>query len=301
MRSGLGVCAVTGAVLAACHGGSTPSTTSEGGPPTPAPAASASGFPPAVQPIADKTVIVTDSVGLDAGPIEIAAVDRSVPGYRAAPAGRTNVPIILVVQEIFGVHEHIKDVCRRLAKLGYLAVAPELFARQGDVSQLKSFDEIRGVVSRVPDAQVVSDLDAAFDWAQAHGGDPSRLAITGFCWGGRVTWLYAAHQPKLKAAVAWYGKLVGPSSPLMPKQPIDVAADLKAPVLGLYGGKDDSIPLDTVESFRGALRKASSPSTIQVYPDAGHAFFADYRPNYRKEAAEDGWKRFQAWLHEHGM
>jgi carboxymethylenebutenolidase len=259
------------------------------------------GFAPAAQPITDQTLIVTSADGLVAGEVEIPAADRAIPGYRAAPLQGTKLPIVLVVQEIFGVHEHIKDVVRRLAKLGYLAVAPELFARQGDVSKLRGIDEIRAVVARVPDEQVLGDLDATVRWAEGHDGDGSRVAITGFCWGGRITWLYAAHQPKLKAAVAWYGRLVGQAGPTTPRFPIDVVGELKAPVLGLYGGKDEGIPLDTVEAVRQGLRQASSASTIQVYPDAPHAFFADYRPSYRKDAAEDGWKALQSWFKGRGV
>jgi carboxymethylenebutenolidase len=210
--------------------------------------------------------------------------------------------VILVVQEIFGVHEHIKDITRRLAKLGYLAVAPELYARQGDVSKLASIDEIREkVVSKVPDAQVLADLDAAVAWAGENGGDLSRLGITGFCWGGRITWLYAAHQPRLKAGVAWYGRVKGEASELNPKHPLDVAAELKAPVLGLYGGQDQGIPADTVEELRAAIQAAGGKSEIHVYPDAPHAFHADYRPSYRKAEAEDGWRRLQQWFKAHGV
>lgn len=260
------------------------------------------GFALAVRPVAEKTLIVTDSRGLVAGEIRIPAKDREIPAYRAFPAGGGKHPVILVVHEIFGVHEHIKDVTRRLAKLGYLAIAPELFARQGDVSTLSGIDEIlEKVVSKVPDEQVLADLDAALQWAGQHDGDIERLGITGFCWGGRITWLYAAHQPKLKAGVAWYGRLVGAATPLTPKFPVDVANELKAPVLGLYGGQDQGIPQDTVERMRAALRAEGSPSRIHVYPDAPHAFYADYRPSYRKDAADDGWRRLQAWFKEHGV
>lgn len=207
-----------------------------------------------------------------------------------------------MVQEIFGVHEHIKDICRRLAKLGYLAVAPELYARQGDVSKMADTQEIFKVVSRVPDAQVMADLDAAADWAGRSGkGDLKRLGITGFCWGGRIVWLYAAHSPQLKAGVAWYGRLVGQASDLQPQHPIDVAAKLKAPVLGLYGGTDTGIPIETVERMRQGLKAAGGGSEIVVYPDAPHAFHADYRPSYRKEAAQDGWKRMLEWFQRQGV
>ena len=209
---------------------------------------------------------------------------------------------MLVVREIFGVHEHIKDVCRRLAKSGYFAVAPELYARQGDVSRSKDVQEILStVVSKVPDAQVMSDLDAAAAWAAGTGkADTSRLAITGFCWGGRITWLYCAHNPKVKAGAAWYGRLVGQASELTPAHPVDLAAALQVPVLGLYGGADQGIPLDTVERMRAALASGKSGSEIVVYPEAPHGFNADYRPSYRKDAADDAWKRMLAWFKRHG-
>jgi carboxymethylenebutenolidase len=209
---------------------------------------------------------------------------------------------VLVVQEIFGVHEHIKDVCRRLAKAGYMAIAPEMYARQGDVSKLKSIDEIRPVVAKVPDQQVMSDLDAAVAFARESGkGDAARLAITGFCWGGRVTWLYAAHNPAVKAGIAWYGRLVGDATPNTPRHPVDVAAELKAPVLGLYGAADAGIPVDTVERMRAACAAAAKRCEIVVYPDAPHAFHADYRPSYREGPAKDGWARLLAFLKAHGV
>jgi len=212
-------------------------------------------------------------------------------------------PVVVVVQEIFGVHEHIKDVCRRLAKLGYLAVAPELYARQGAVSKLTDVNDIiTKVVSKVPDAQVMADLDATVAWVKESGeGNVEKLGVTGFCWGGRIVWLYAAHNPRAKAAVAWYGRLVGKPSELQPKHPIDIAASLKVPVLGLYGGDDQGIPLDTVEQMRKALQEAGSPSEIVVYPNTPHGFYADYRASYRKEQAEDGWRRLQAWFKQHGV
>jgi carboxymethylenebutenolidase len=208
-----------------------------------------------------------------------------------------------VVQEIFGVHEHIKDICRRFAKLGYCAVAPELYARQGDVSQISDIQEvITKVVSKVPDAQVMADLDAAADWAEKSSkGDSKRLGITGFCWGGRIVWLYAAHSPRLKAGVAWYGRLVGQATDLTPKYPVDLAATLKAPVLGLYGGADSGIPTETVEQMRAALKATDSSSEIVLYPDTPHGFFADYRSSYRQEQAQDGWKRLQDWFKKNGV
>lgn len=258
------------------------------------------GFALAVQPVSAQT-ITTDTQGLEAGEVKIPAEGGLMPAYRAMPQKGAQRPVVLVVHEIFGVHEYIKDVCRRLAKAGYLAVAPDLFARQGRVDNLESFEEIRKVVSRVPDAQVLADLDAAAAWAAGNGGSADRLAITGFCWGGRIVWLYAAHQPKLKAGAAWYGQLVSRQpSELQPRAPIDVVKELKAPVLGLYGEADQGIPLETVERMRKALREAGKPGEIIVYPQAPHGFHADYRPSYRKEAAEDGWKRMLAWFRQHG-
>jgi carboxymethylenebutenolidase len=208
---------------------------------------------------------------------------------------------VLVVQEIFGVHEHIKDICRRFAKLGHLAVAPELYARQGDVAQMTDINEIMKVVAKVPDAQVMADLDATADWAEKSGkGDIDKLGITGFCRGGRIVWLYAAHSPRLKAGVAWYGPLVGQATDLTPKHPLDLVSMLKAPVLGLYGGADSGIPTEVVEQMRAALQAAGSPSQIVLYPDTPHGFHADYRPSYRKEQAQDGWKRLQEWFKKYG-
>ncbi|WP_414583046.1 dienelactone hydrolase family protein [Scytonema sp. PCC 10023] len=261
----------------------------------------ATGFALAVQPIYAQ-VITTDAKGLVAGAVKIPVKDGEIPAYRAMPATGKNFPIVLVIQEIFGVHEHIQDVCRRFAKLGYVAIAPELFVRQGDVSKLSSVDEIRQVVAKVPDAQVLSDLDATTEWAvKSAQGNAGKLGITGFCWGGRITWLYSAHNPKVKAGVAWYGRLVGDATELTPKHPVDIASTLKVPILGLYGGKDTGIPLDTVEQMRSRLASSSSKSEIIVYPDAPHAFFADYRPSYREKEAKDGWQRLQAWFKRHGV
>lgn len=260
----------------------------------------AAGFALAVRPVSGETII-TDSDGLTAGEVKIPFDDGSIPAYRAKPAHGKQLPVVLVVQEIFGVHEHIKDVCRRLAKQGYLAIAPEMYFRQGDVSKLTEIKDIREkVVSKVPDAQVMADLDAALKFAAKDGGDVSRAAITGFCWGGRIVWLYAAHNPRLKAGVAWYGRLADAASDLTPRHPIDIAAQLKVPVLGLYGGQDAGIPLSDVARMREALKSGKSGSEIVVYPEAPHAFHADYRPSYRKEAAEDGWKRMLAWFKKHG-
>ncbi len=262
----------------------------------------AAGFALAVQPISAQ-VITTDDKGLVAGAVKIPVQDGDIPAYRAMPSTGENFPVVLVVQEIFGVHEHIQDICRRFAKLGYLAIAPELFARQGDVSKLSDTQEIISkVVSKVPDAQVMSDLDATVAWAEKSAkGDIDKLGITGFCWGGRIVWLYSAYSPKVKAGVAWYGRLVGESKPLTPKYPIDIVLELKVPVLGLYGGSDEGIPVSTVEQMRQALKAGNSGSEIVLYPDTPHGFNADYRPSYRKEQAEDGWKRLQAWFKQHGV
>lgn len=264
------------------------------------------GFALAVQPVMAQTAITTDTTGLTAGEVQVPTPDGNMPAYRAQPAQGTNFPVILVVQEIFGVHEHIKDICRRLAKLGYQAIAPELYARQGDPRQYSAIPDIlTNVVSKVPDSQVMADLDACVAWSKANGGDTQRLGVTGFCWGGRITWLYAAHNPGVKAGVAWYGRLTSTSSEMTPKHPLDVAGELKGPVLGLYGGQDGGIPLDTVEKMNAALAQSGSPaskaSSIHVYPDAPHAFHADYRSSYRKEEAADGWKRMAEWFRKHGV
>lgn len=257
----------------------------------------ATGFAASVQPVMAQTTITTDTAGLEAGEVKIKTADGEIPAYRAMPATGTGFATVLVVQEIFGVHEHIKDVCRRLAKMGYFAVAPEMYARQGDVSKLKSIDEIRPIVAKVPDKQVMADLDATVAFAKASGkADVSKLAITGFCWGGRVTWLYAAHNPGLKAGIAWYGRLVGDASEMTPKHPVDLAADLKAPVLGLYGGADAGIPVDTVDKMKAACAAAKKACDFTVYPDMPHAFHADYRASYREAAAKDGWAKLTAFL-----
>ncbi|AWI77797.1 carboxymethylenebutenolidase [Parazoarcus communis] len=262
----------------------------------------AAGFALAVQPVQASTVINTDSAGLDTGNATVNTATGELPLYFARPAGGMKLPTVLVIQEIFGVHEHIRDVCRRLAKQGYLAIAPELYFRQGDPTKLDNVGAIlSGIVSKVPDAQVMSDLDACAAWAPGHGGDAARLAITGFCWGGRITWLYAAHNPKLRAAVAWYGRLDGAPSELMPKHPLDIAGSLHAPVLGLYGGKDQGIPVVDVDAMRDALKKAGKAGELVVYPDAPHAFNADYRPSYRPTEAADGWKRMLAWFERNGV
>ena len=264
------------------------------------------GFAPAAAPHAS-TIVSTSEEAITAGETSIPSQGENMPAYHARPKSADGpLPIVIVVQEIFGVHEHIKDICRRLAKQGYQAIAPELYARQGDPRQYANIpDLISNVVSKVPDAQVMADLDACVAWAKANGGDMTKLGITGFCWGGRMTWLYAAHNPQVKAGVAWYGKVVGPTSELNPKNPVDIAGQLNGSVLGLYGGEDQGIPLDSLEEMRKALAASGSAaakaSTIHVYPKAPHAFHADYRPSYRKEEAEDGWKRLLAWFKQNGV
>ena len=262
------------------------------------------GFAAAVLPVTAQT-IRTDSDGLSVSEVTIMVGDFKMPAYRAMPAGKSNLPVVLVISEVFGVHEYIADVARRFARRGYMAIAPELFVRQGDA---QSYGEIAKlfaeVISKVPDAQVMGDLDATVAWAKANGGNTSKLAVTGFCWGGRITWLFSAHNPQVKAGVAWYGRLVGAASALTPKQPVDIAANLHGPVLGLYGGQDSGIALDTVDKMKAALAAGSGAakrSEFVVYPDAPHAFHADYRPSFRKDAAADGWKRCIAWFEANGV
>ena len=258
------------------------------------------GFALAVQPVMAQTAIRTDDTGLLAGEVKVPVKDGEMVAYRAVPKGAAKPPVILVVSEIFGAHEYIRDVCRRLAKLGYCAIAPELFARQGDPRQISSVADILAkITSRTPDAQVMSDLDATAAWAAKQGADTDRLGITGFCWGGRIAWLYCAHNPQVKAGVAWYGRLVGEVNEITPRHPINIVGELKAPVLGLYGGLDTGIPLETVEKMEMALKQGSAAarlSEIHVYDNAPHAFHADYRPSFSKAEAEDGWKRMLAWF-----
>jgi len=260
------------------------------------------GFALAVRPIGAQT-ITTDAAGLVAGEVKIPTADGQIPAYRACPSKGRSFPVVLVVQELFGVHEHIKDLCRRLAKAGYCAVAPELYARQGDVSKIENVQEIISkVVSKVPDAQVMSDLDATAAWAvKSSKGAAGREAITGFCWGGRIAWLYAARNPRLKAAAAWYGQIDGNHTPLTPKFPIDYAGALKCPVIGFYGGKDTGISQESIEQMRTALKVIADPSEIHVYPQAQHGFNADYRPSYSKADAEDAWKKMLAWFKKYGV
>ncbi len=260
------------------------------------------GFAASMLPVSAQT-ITTPADGLVAGEVKVPTKDGDMVAYRAMPATGTGFPVVLVVQEIFGVHEHIKDVCRRFAKLGYFAISAELFARQGDVSKMTEIPKIVSeVVSKVPDAQVMADLDACVAYAKASGkANADKLAVTGFCWGGRITWLYAAHNQAVKAGGAWYGRVVGAVNPLQPKNPIDVVALINAPVLGLYGGADSGIPNDTVEQMRAALKAAGKKSEITLYPDTPHAFNADYRPSYRKAAADDAMAKLTAWFKANGV
>lgn len=267
------------------------------------------GYAATAMPIMAQTAIKTSSEGLRTGESIYDVAGFSVPFFFAMPQGKTNLPVILVIQEIFGVHEYIADTCRRFAKAGYLAIAPELYARQGDPSSYSEMAKLMAeVVSKVPDEQVMGDLEAAIAWAGANGGNTRKVGITGFCWGGRITWLFAEQSKNVKAGVAWYGRLVGTASALTPKHPLDLAAELKAPVLGLYGGQDGGIPLTTVNQMKDALAAAGAKgnaaaraSEFVVYKDAPHAFHADYRPSYRKEPAEDGFKRALAWFKSHGV
>ncbi len=264
------------------------------------------GFALAVQPIQAQTKITTDSIGLVAGAIKIPVKDGEIPAYRAMPDKGKNFPVVIVVQEIFGVHEWIQDVCRRFAKLGYMAIAPELYARQGDVSKVKDFKDIMPIVAKVPDSQVMSDIDATLDYAKASKfGNTKKSAITGFCWGGRIVWLYAQHNPKIKAGGAWYGRLVAApnavKNDLQPTMPVEFAKDLKVPILGLYGGLDKGIPLDGVQRMQDELKKGKSKSEIIVYPNADHGFLADYRPSYNKESGEEAWKKLIEWFQKNGV
>jgi carboxymethylenebutenolidase len=267
-------------------------------------AALGAGYAAAAGPVMAQSAVRTPGDGLTVGEITYEVGGFKVPAYRAAPAGRTGLPVVVVVHEIFGVHEYIADTARRFARAGYMAIAPELFARQGDPGSYGEIARLMAeIVSKTPDAQVMGDLDGALKWAAANGGDATKAGITGFCWGGRITWLYSAHAP-VKAGVAWYGRLVGDATANTPRHPVDVAAQLRAPVLGLYGSADTGIPLDTVERMKGALAQGTAPakaSQFIVYPEAPHAFHADYRPTFRQQPAEDGWKRALEWFKSHGV
>ncbi len=263
-------------------------------------------FAAAVSPIQAQTKITTDSNGLIEGEVKIPVADGEIPAYRAMPDTKNKkFPVVFVIHEIFGVHEWIQDVSRRFAKLGFMAIAPALYARQGDVKTIKEIRELqRDIFSKIPDTQAMSDLDSTVAWAKNNSGNTKKLSITGFCWGGRITWLYAAHNKNVDAGAAWYGRLVQnptqPKNPVQPTQPIDVAKDLKVPVIGLYGGLDEGIPLDSVQRMQDELKKGKSKSEIIVYPNAKHGFHADYRPSFNKEASEDAWKKVQDWFRKNG-
>ncbi len=266
----------------------------------------AGAFALAVQPIQAQTKITTDAQGLVVGEVKIPVADGTIPAYRAMPDKKgKKFPVILVIHEIFGVHEWIQDVCRRFAKLGFIAIAPALYARQGEVASLTDAREInRQVFSKIPDTQSMTDLDSTVAWAKKNSGNTGKLSITGFCWGGRITWLYAAHNKKVDAGAAWYGRLVpsanSPVNEAQPKTPIDYAKDLKVPVLGLYGALDTGIPLEGVNKMRDELKKGKSKSEILIFENAKHGFLADYRESYNKEAGEEAWQKTLAWLKKNG-
>ncbi len=259
------------------------------------------GYTLAAGPVAAQTVVQTDTQGLTAGDIRIPVSGGEMGGYRAKPASGSGHPTVIVCQEIFGIHEYVKDTCRRLAKAGYLAVAPDYYFRQGDPSKAADVQGALAVANRKPDSEFVNDLDATARWAAADGGSAQKLGITGFCRGGRTTWIYSTHNPNLKAGVAWYGPVVGQASELTPKSPVELAAELKCPVLGLYGSADTGIPVDTLKRMEDAAKAAGKTVEFVIYPDAPHAFHADYRQTYRAEPAKDGWSRMLAWFKKHGV
>lgn len=264
-------------------------------------AVGAAGFAVAAGTPATRT-IHTDAAGLDAG---MTTLVGGAPAYFAKPAGAPEgeaaLPVVLVAQEIFGLHEHIRDIVRRFAKLGYFAIAPDYFARYGDPLAAPDIDAIRAIVARAPDAETMVVFDQALAFVATRGGDTTCVAVTGFCWGGRIAWLYAAHRPSLKACIPWYGRLDGPRTAEQPRWPIDLAGALKVPTLGLYGGADPSIPLDLVATMRARLSQADAPADIIIYDGMPHAFFADYRDSYREAAAKDAWGRALAFLRAQGV
>jgi carboxymethylenebutenolidase len=247
-------------------------------------------------------VIKTDTSGLVTGDVRIKVAGGEMPGYFARPAGVSNPPVVLVAMEIFGLHEYIKDVTRRLAKLGAFAVAPDYYFRKGvDLTTITDISQLLPIVNSKPDAELLSDLDSTVAWAKSEGGDASRLGIIGFCRGGRTVWEYAAHSSTLKAGAAFYGSLVDPPNPAWPKSPTQLAGEMKAPVLGLYGEADTGIPVATVEAFKAALAADKKTAEFKIYPGAPHGFHADYRPSYRKDAAEDAWSQTQIWFRKYGV
>jgi carboxymethylenebutenolidase len=265
-------------------------------------AGTVAGYTLAAGPVVAQTIVQTDSAGLTVGDIKISVAGGEMSGYRAKPASGSNFPVVIVCQEIFGIHEYIKDTCRRLAKAGYLAVAPDYYFRQGDLSKAADVQGAVAIAGKKPDAELMSDLDATVRWATTtDGGNAQKVGITGFCRGGRTTWMYTAHSPSIKAAVAWYGPVAGQPNELMPKFPIDVVKDMKAPVLGLYGGADTGIPVDSVKKMEAELKAVGKTAEFVIYPDAPHGFHADYRPTYRAEPAKDGWERLLAWFKKNGV
>jgi carboxymethylenebutenolidase len=266
-------------------------------------AASAAGYTLAAGPVRAQ-VVTTDASGLTTGDAKVKVADGEMPVYFAKPANAQNAPVILVAMEVFGVHEYIKDVTRRLAKLGAFAIAPDYYFRKGvDLTKLAGTADLMPIVNAKPDAELMSDLDATVAWAKSEGGDTSRLGIVGFCRGGRTVWLYSAHSGNLKAGVAFYGALVDPAGQkaIWPKSATELAPDMKAPVLGLYGEADQGIPVAQVEAIKAALQAAGKKAEFHVFPGAPHGFHADYRPSYRKEAAEDAWSRAAAWFKANGV
>jgi carboxymethylenebutenolidase len=264
-------------------------------------AAVAAGYTLAAGPVRAE-VITTDTSGLQAGDAKIKVGSAEMPAYFARPAGNTKAPVIIVAMEIFGLHEYIKDVTRRLAKLGAFAVAPDYYFRKGsDLTKITDIKDLLTIVNAKPDAELLSDLDATAAWAGSQGGDTAKLGIIGFCRGGRTVWEYAAHSGTLKAGVAFYGPPVDAPNPLWPKSPLQLAPEMKAPVLGLYGGADTGIPVTQVEQFKAALAQNKKTAEFKIYPDAPHGFHADYRSSYRKDAAEDAWKQAQAWFKKYGV
>ena len=262
----------------------------------------AMGFAIAAKPVLAQA-INTDTSGIKVGEVKVPVTDGEIAAYQAMPVKGKNFPVILVIQEIFGVHEHIKDVCRRFAKLGYLAIAPEMFARQGDVSTMTDIGDILSkVVSKVPDQQVMADLDATLAFVKANKkGNMNKVATVGFCWGGRTVWLYANHNPGIKAGIAYYGLLNGMKSDIKPNDPIDIAAEIKVPVLGLYAATDGFIKPDVIDQMQAGLEKSPSHSEIVVFPNVNHGFYADYRPTYNKTAADYSWQLTRDWLTRHGV
>jgi carboxymethylenebutenolidase len=263
-------------------------------------AAVAAGYTLAAGPVRAE-VIKTDTAGLTAGEARIKVGDGEMPAYFARPAGASNPPVVLVAMEIFGLHEYIRDVTRRLAKLGAFAVAPDYYFRKGDLTKITEMQQLLPLVNAKPDAELLSDLDATVAWAKSQGGDTSRLGIVGFCRGGRTVWEYAAHSTALKAGAAFYGPPVDPQNPLWPKSPMQLAPEIKAPVIGFYGEADTGIPVSQVEALKAALAENKKTAEFKIYPGAPHGFHADYRASYRQEAAEDAWTQMQAWFKKYGV